>query len=315
MVWALGRDFAWLLFGALLLGFLICLGEFRLLTPLAAFPLSILRLVLGLIYVLFAPGYCMSSLFFPRKQDLDGVERGALSVGLSIAWLTLLALILDHLSWGIRLWPVYFSEMLSLVVFMTLAFWQRARQPGSIVFMGQMTWQPMPWWQSLASFEKRAYSIILFALLLGASAAIAAFRTAGAEYLTEFYILNDEGLAEDYPCEGMVGQELSATMGINNLERGAKTYNIEVWAVDPWENQRELLDTAGPFFLDPEQSVARPITWAMPWEGDDLIVEFYLYTTDKEEADPYRALRLWLNVLPIDKETEEGRLIMPYGDG
>jgi uncharacterized membrane protein len=152
--------------------------------------------------------------------------------------------------------------------------------------------------------------------------------------MTEFYILGKEGLAEDYPREATVGEELSVTMGVSNLERQSKTYNVEVWAVDPWEDRRELVATAGPFTLDREASVEQAVTWAMPWEGDDQIVEFYLYTTDQEERDPYRALRLWLNVLedqPLleqgapgasgvppetnSGETRSNHVVVPYGDG
>ena len=37
------------------------------------------------------------------------------------------------------------------------------------------------------------------------------------------------------------------------------------------------------------------ITWSMPWEGDDQIVEFWLFIDN--EPQPDRQLRLWLNVI------------------
>ena len=44
-----------------------------------------IRIILGLLLVLFLPGYSLIAALFPRRGDLDGIERIALSFGLSIA--------------------------------------------------------------------------------------------------------------------------------------------------------------------------------------------------------------------------------------
>lgn len=51
--------------------------------------LSALRAVIGLLLVLFIPGYAVSWAFFPKKKDVDLIERIALSFGLSIATIPL----------------------------------------------------------------------------------------------------------------------------------------------------------------------------------------------------------------------------------
>jgi uncharacterized membrane protein len=61
---------------------------------------------LGLPLVLFLPGYSLIAALFPRKDDLDGIERIALSFGLSIAISPLLGLALNYTPFGIRLSPV-----------------------------------------------------------------------------------------------------------------------------------------------------------------------------------------------------------------
>ena len=56
--------------------------------------------------MLFLPGYSLIAALFPRKDDLDGIERIALSFGLSIAIVPLLGLALNYTPFGIRLSPI-----------------------------------------------------------------------------------------------------------------------------------------------------------------------------------------------------------------
>jgi len=64
------------------------------------------RIILGLLLVLFLPGYSLIAALFPGKDDLDGIERIALSFGLSIAVVPLLGLALNYTPFGIRLVPI-----------------------------------------------------------------------------------------------------------------------------------------------------------------------------------------------------------------
>ena len=56
--------------------------------------------------MLFLPGYSLIAAVFPRKDDLDAIERIALSFGLSIAITPLLGLALNYTPFGIRLLPI-----------------------------------------------------------------------------------------------------------------------------------------------------------------------------------------------------------------
>jgi len=58
--------------------------------------ISPIRIILGLPLVLFLPGYALIATLFPRKDDLDAIERIALSFGLSIAISPLLGLALNY---------------------------------------------------------------------------------------------------------------------------------------------------------------------------------------------------------------------------
>jgi uncharacterized membrane protein len=69
-------------------------------------PSNVLRIIIGLPFVLFFPGYALVAALFPKKGDLGSIERVAFSFGLSIAVTVLVGLILNCTPWGISLYPI-----------------------------------------------------------------------------------------------------------------------------------------------------------------------------------------------------------------
>lgn len=72
-------------------------------------PLIYVRYVLGSLYVLYLPGYSLIEALYPRGDELEPLERLALSIGLSLALVPLVGLLLNYTPWGIRLVPVTIS--------------------------------------------------------------------------------------------------------------------------------------------------------------------------------------------------------------
>lgn len=72
-------------------------------------PLSLPRWVMGSIFVLLLPGYSVLQLLFPKGSELDGLERFALDIGLSLAVVPLVGLILNFTPWGLRFLPIVAS--------------------------------------------------------------------------------------------------------------------------------------------------------------------------------------------------------------
>jgi len=73
------------------------------------YPMVVFRWVVGSIFILFLPGYATIQVLFPSGKELDGIERFALSIGLSIAITPLIGLLLNYTPWGIRLDPIMTS--------------------------------------------------------------------------------------------------------------------------------------------------------------------------------------------------------------
>lgn len=92
--------------------------------PEDAFPFVIIRYVLGAIFILWLPGYAFIKALFPEhlpfthglahtldtsQQNLDIIERIALSLGMSLALVPIVGLLLNYTPWGIRLTPITLS--------------------------------------------------------------------------------------------------------------------------------------------------------------------------------------------------------------
>jgi len=91
------------------------------------FPLVVFRWVLGSVFVLFIPGYVAVEALFPKGRELDGIERLALSVGLSLALVPLVGLLLNYTPWGIRLDPIMISLTILTIGLALVAFARRFR--------------------------------------------------------------------------------------------------------------------------------------------------------------------------------------------
>jgi hypothetical protein len=92
------------------------------------FPLVYIRYALGTIFVLWLPGYTFIKALFPTRvpiktssEDLDTIERIALSIGMSLALVPIVGLLLNYTPWGIRLTPIVLSLLALTIVFATVA--------------------------------------------------------------------------------------------------------------------------------------------------------------------------------------------------
>ncbi len=96
--------------------------------PPDSYPLAYLRNLLGVIFVLFLPGYAFTKAFFPTKvpiktssKSFDNIERLVLSIGLSIALTPMVGLILYYTPAGIGLTPITLSLLTLTAVLATAA--------------------------------------------------------------------------------------------------------------------------------------------------------------------------------------------------
>jgi len=79
-------------------------------------PYVYFRYAVGSLFILYLPGFALIEALYPKREDLEPLERLALSIGLSLALVPLVGLVLNYTPWGIRLDPIFVS-----LAFLTIA--------------------------------------------------------------------------------------------------------------------------------------------------------------------------------------------------
>lgn len=87
-------------------------------------PLVYLRYVLGLVFILYLPGYTFIEAVFPTKvpvktssESSGAIERITLSFGMSLALVSIIGLLLNYTPWGIRTTPITISLLTTIIAF------------------------------------------------------------------------------------------------------------------------------------------------------------------------------------------------------
>lgn len=222
-----------------------------------------LRVVVGLPFVLFLPGYALIAALFPEAggdgdtgdgseagsdtadagpvvngdNGIDGIERVALSFGTSIAVVPLIGLVLNFTPFGIRLAPVVVSVAGVTLGLVAVAARRRRELPAADRFR-----VPYREWGAAARAEllepaTRTDAVLNVFLAVSVVLAVGSVGYAVAvpqqgESFTEFYLLTetDDGelVADDYPTEFVAGQPESLVVGVENSEHEFTNYTVVV---------------------------------------------------------------------------------------
>lgn len=109
------------------------------------------------------------------------------------------------------------------------------------------------------------------------------------ERFTEFYILDSNGMAIDYPGQITAGEAAEVSVGIVNREQESAVYRLEV-SVDGTKT-----GDLGPIELADGEKWEQPVTFRAEREGQNQKVEFLLFR--QGQAEVYRSLHLWVDVV------------------
>ncbi|MBA7502764.1 hypothetical protein ES706_01358 [subsurface metagenome] len=261
-----------------------------LLFPLVAFTSGVLRIIFGLCLILFFPGYTLLSAIFPRKGDLSGIERVALSFGLSIAIVPLMGLILNYTPWGIRLYPILIAITIFIFAAAAIAWQRQKRLPSQERFEVIFT-VALPQWAGMSKLDKGLSISLVVAIVaaLGCLGYVIANPKQGEKF-TEFYILGLEGKAENYPQQVTVGEEARVILGIVNHEYQPTSYRVEIEI----NGVKDKEICTG--ILAHEEKWEQVVGFTPEEMGVKQKVEFWLYKDDALQPHLEQPLHLYINV-------------------
>ena len=252
---------------------------------------TFIRTILGILLVLFIPGYTLIAALFPKWVDLDGIERAALSFGLSIAVTPLIGLALNYTPWGIRLDPILISLTIFTLAMCTIAFLRRRKLPDEekyFVPFGGFFKDIRKSFQAESGTERILSIILVISIILAISTtAYIIVKPKEGEKFTEFYILGPDGKASNYPTNLTTGQNGSVIIGVVNHEYTTTDYLLMVKVNNSTLKNETLTLTSG-------QKMEIPFNFTAGSTGQKKM-EFLLYKLPNNETS-YRNLHLWLNV-------------------
>ena len=279
---------------------------------------TFIRVIFIVPVILFIPGYVLIAALFPEKKSIDGIERFALSVGLSIAVVPLIVLVLNYTPFGIRLNPIVISLVLFTLIMMIITLYRRARLSDEEKFAvpfekvkPALKEELFP--KNQGKFDK-ALSIILIAAVIVAAVTtvfVIAFPKDGEKF-TEFYILGEDKMADDYPEKFPVNSQQFVWIGIGNHEYRDVTYTVETLLLNAeWDSATNSSVIHASMPLDRfEVTVPEGTTYLEEYfftinDTEYNRLEFLLYegTVPEETASAeekmesaYRDLHLWIKV-------------------
>jgi uncharacterized membrane protein len=277
-------------------------------------PSTVARVILGLPFLMFFPGYTLTAVLFVKKEGMSNIEWIALSFGMSIAVTALIGFGLNYTPWGIRLESVLYSMTAFIFATSTIAIVRRILVLKINKFTTEFTLCLRGW--ERITVDKLLSIIIVVVIII-------AFGTLGytivapkiGERFTEFYIVGIKDKAEDYPTEyvmnnGQISQVIysngtidvssmsgKVTVTIVNHEQQAVVYSVKMTIngeqVDINSNGT-LTDILGPIYLKQGEKWENEIGITPDHVGDNQKVELSLFKGSGTIAED--SLHFWINV-------------------
>lgn len=264
---------------------------------------TFLRVVFAWATVLFLPGYVLIAFLFPKKEDLGLIERVALSFGLSAAITPLLGLALNFTPFGIRLIPISLILTLFIFIFSFLAYLKLENIPEEerfnknfilsnaikiILSTVRLPQEKLDKALSIIMFFSVAFCVFTLIFVISVPKQ--------GEKFTEFYILNENGTANNYPVNLMVGEKGIININVVSHEHEPAKYNLLI-KIDNQTLQEQKIS------LNHNETWRKNFTFYATDPGTKKL-EFLLYKDNNKDNKTYRNLHLWVNVMEKEMEKE-----------
>jgi uncharacterized membrane protein len=251
---------------------------------------NMLRIIFGLPFLLFLPGYSLVSALWTKKSEMEMLERIALSLGLSIALVALLGLALNYTPMGISLNSVLFSLFGLIIVFAGLTRLRRFQLTPEERFKitSDHLFNKM---DAITHVDKLITMVVVVVIIVGGSLLIYIVMNPPQEQFTELFILDENQKTDNYPTELMVNENANIYIVVINNEQKTVDYNIFVW-LRP-QNGTDLIISELDFRLNNGKEWRQEFNFSINETGlFQLEIEIY----KGSGTAPYTTNHLWIDV-------------------
>jgi uncharacterized membrane protein len=268
------------------------------------------------VLAILLPGYLLSIALFPRRYDLAGNGRLALSIGVDVLLILLLSIGLSLSPWGLHLSSLAASAAVISLVLAAIAHANRSALPKWNRFVPFISGSGRnhPIRNREAGTSRRMIGIVL---VLAAAFALSALayttmnagdmsESGGGEngeaHFTEFYIQGEKD--RDHPISVTAGRTATTAVGIINHEFSTVNYTLQLVQNDSMLFQKEIR-------LDHNQSWEGAVDYVLEEPGSQQRLDFLLYKED-DFTISYSEDHLWFNVSGANLTSENSEI---SGDG
>ncbi len=233
------------------------------------------KVPVGIIELLFVPGYLILAVLFPSGVKLSQMEHFGLSIGLSICISTLLGYFLNFTPWGITHDSIVTALLVNILILVAVVAFRRYSQKIE-PFVGVIS---VSIWHAGAA--------LILTISIGTFIFLEQRLPEGRPF-TEFSLLGDTSSSDQYPYELQLGR--SANFRIEVVNRNSTKVNYRIQAMLDGDVQ-----TLAPTFeLKPDESRQNNVSFipknATP--KSKLIFELF----EGESANPSQMASVWVSV-------------------
>ncbi len=244
-----------------------------------------LRVILGVPFVLFFPGFALICALIPKRTDMSTTVRIILSFIASILVDAAIGLVLNYISFGITFNSVIISTAIFIVVIsligMAVQLAIHKDERASLEFNFNFS-------SPVSGPLNISLIVVMILVVLGAIGAVAYYSIVpkSEKAYSQFYIVNQGGQLYS-PADAVAGDNISLTLGIKNDEGAPVNYRIQELI-----NNVDFADINS-ISLPDGQQWEKSIT--LPTEPNNRTeIEFLLFKND--EMSPYfESLRVWVD--------------------
>lgn len=248
-----------------------------------------LRIVFGLPFLLFLPGYSLVSALWVKQSELEPLERVGFSLGLSLALVPLVGLGLNYTSWGITLVSVVLSLYFLIIVLVGITWVRRSQLNMDERFSLKQDFI-LSRMDSMTAADKIMVLLAIIVVIIGAGIMVYITMNPPSESYTELYILDENRTTENYPSILRVNQSSSIIITVVSHEGQDTEYDLVVLLESDTDN---ITVAQYEFSLDNGAQWERFFNFNVSESGTyRLNIQLY----KENDTSPYATNHLWLEI-------------------